>query len=172
MTVILCFYLFLDFSPKLKVTVTLKPQTLLFCNLRELKWGTVSVTVTKAEYDSFTVRKHWKQTCLFRWISISLMVHFSINITICMFGQTNSNFNFQTPAFQLFVCSLQKLLFWLHDAGAQVLSWLGMNPSGWSLEYSLHNLGEGHGNQSSSASLPSEQTYGRGAPWTPTGDGD
>lgn len=62
--VILCFYVFLAISPKLKVTVTLKPQTLLFCNPRELKWGTASVTVTKAEYYSFRVKKHRKQTCL------------------------------------------------------------------------------------------------------------
>lgn len=76
-----CFNLFLAISLKLKVAVKLKPQTLLFCNLREVKWGSVSVPVTKAEYYSFTVRKRWKQTCLFRWHSWSLMVHFSGNIT-------------------------------------------------------------------------------------------
>lgn len=92
--VILCFYLFLAFSPKLKVSVILKLQALLFCNLRELKWGTVSVTITKAEYYNFTVRKRWKLTCLFQWNSWSVMVHFSLKITlnqwpsVCLGGQT------------------------------------------------------------------------------------
>ena len=94
---ILCFYLFLAFFQKSKVTVTLKLQTLLFCYLRELKWGSVSFTVTKAEYIyRFTVRKRckavicWKAVATpekgqavrrrrrpasFRWNSYSVTVH-------------------------------------------------------------------------------------------------
>lgn len=69
-------------------------------------------------------------------------------------GQTRAT------AFQLFVCCLQTL----HVTWVRVLRSPGMNPSGWSLEYSLHNPGEGRRNGSASALLPCEQTYGRGAP--------
>lgn len=49
-------------------------------------------------------------------------------------------------AFQLFVCSLQSFL----GPRAPVSCSPGMNPSGRSLVYSLHNPGEGHRKQSSS----------------------
>lgn len=61
--------------------------------------------------------------------------------------------------------SLQMLAgLWLHAWDARLLCSPGMNPSEWSLEYSLLNLGEGHRIQPFSAPLPSEQPYGHGAP--------
>lgn len=148
----LCFNLFLAISLKLKVSVKLKPQTLLFCILREVQWGSVSVPVAKAEYYSFTVRKRWKQTCLFRW-------HFSGNITqtrplilkllpsSCL---SDPFFKSMTPVHK---CCVH--LAWTQADGA-----LSIPCTTWVKVVE---------NQSS---LPSEQTYGRGAPWTPAGDGD
>lgn len=58
----------------------------------------------------------------------------------------------------------------LHVWDARLLCSPGMNPSEQSLEYSLLNLDEGHTVQLFPTSLPSEQTYGHGAPWTCLGD--